>query len=338
MGTICKVCNNSDKNRQLLVREMMFGSEEAFTYLECSNCGCLQLVDALTNMEHAYPSNYYSFQKAKSYDGGPRNPIIATLSKKRQLLYQKKDSYALFKKGIVGRFVHASRQTKWYAMFDLMGNAQVRPSSRVLDVGCGTGELLDHLRYCGFTDLTGIDPYTREHLDSDVKILRKTLEDLGDDNKFDIIIFSHSLEHLPDQLATLRKASALLSRNGVCLIRMPIKTDYIWNRYGTNWVQIDAPRHYVIHTVKSFELLLKRTDLIMENTVFDSSIFQFFASEQYMRGIPLRSQESYSENPKKSIFNEKQIGAFEKVAKQLNRAGQGDQAAFCLRKKGGNTQ
>ncbi len=326
MGTICKVCNNSDKNRQLLVREMMFGSEEAFTYLECSNCGCLQLVDAPSNMEHAYPANYYSFQKPKSYDGGPLTPLS-----------KKKDSYALFKKGIIGRFVHASRKNRWYALFDLMSNAEVRPNSRVLDVGCGAGELLDNLRDRGLTDLTGIDPYAQENLGSDVKILRKTLEDLGDDDKFDVIIFSHSLEHVPDHLATLRKASALLRRNGVCLIRMPIKTDYIWNRYGTNWVQIDAPRHYMIHTVKSFELLLKGTDLIMENTVFDSSIFQFFGSEQYIRGIPLRSQESYRENPEKSIFNAKQIRTFKKVAKQLNRAGQGDQAAFCLRKKEGNT-
>ena len=319
---------------------MMFGSEEAFTYLECSNCGCLQLVDPPSNAKHAYPSNYYSFKKANSYDGRPRNPIVTTLSKKRQLLHQKRDSYALFKEGIVGRFVgrfvHASRQTKWYAMLDLMGDAQVRPGSRVLDVGCGAGELLDHLRYCGFADVTGIDPYAPEYLGSDVKILRKTLEDLGDDDNFDVIIFSHSLEHVPDQLATLRKASALLSRNGVCLIRMPIKTDYIWNRYGTNWVQIDAPRHYMIHTVKSFELLLKKTDLIMENTVFDSGVWIFLASEQYMMGIPLRSQESYSENPEKSIFNAEQIRTFEKIAKQLNRAGQGDQAAFCLRKKGDN--
>jgi hypothetical protein len=53
-----------------------------------------------------------------------------------------------------------------------------------------------------------------------------------------------------------------------------------------------------------------------------------------MRGIPLRSQKSYSEEvPERNIFNAKQIRKFKKVAKQLNRAGQGDQAAFCLRKE-----
>jgi hypothetical protein len=62
--------------------------------------------------------------------------------------------------------------------------------------------LLDYLRYCGFTDSTGIDPYAPEHLASGVKILRKTLEELGVDDKFDVIIFNHSLEHVPDQLAS----------------------------------------------------------------------------------------------------------------------------------------
>lgn len=320
---ICGICNNSQKNKILLVREMMYGSERAFTYLECSNCGCLQIVNPPSAMRDMYPLNYYSLQKVNSLDNRPRE-IVAALTKK-------KDGYALFKRGIVGRLIYAT--TEKNGLFDLLGNAQVQTNSRVLDVGCGAGTLLNRLRDYGFTDLTGIDPYTIEHFGSGIRILNKTLEDLGDDDEFDLIIFSHSIEHLSDQLATLRKASTLLNSNGVCIIRMPVKTEYIWNRYGTYWVQIDAPRHYMVHTVKSFDLLLRRTDLVLEDIAFDSSIFQFVGSEQYVRGIPLKSQESYYENKEKSIFSAKQIRAFKKLSKQLNKAQQGDQAIFCLRKR-----
>lgn len=321
---ICQICGNPDKNRTLRVSEMMFGSGRVFTYLECGNCGGLQIVNPPSDLQNHYPPNYYSFQKVSPHGHRPRDLIVAALAKK-------KDSYALFKRGIVGRLIGTIREKD--RLLDLMGNAQVKTNSRVLDVGCGAGGLLNRLLDQGFTDLIGIDPYATEHIGSGMRILSKKLEDLSEDDKFDLIIFNESFEHMPDQLAILRKASSLLSRNGVCLIRMPVKTEYIWNRYRTNWVQIDAPRHYAIHTLKSFDLLLKRTDLVLEETVFDSSILQFVGSEQYLRGIPLSSPESYDEDPQKSIFNAKQIRQFKKTTKQLNKTKQGDRAVFCLRKK-----
>jgi hypothetical protein len=38
-------------------------------------------------------------------------------------------------------------------------------------------------------------------------------------------------------------------------------------------------------------------------------------------------------NPEESIFNAKQIRKFKKLAKKLNKAAQGDEAVFCLKKK-----
>jgi hypothetical protein len=36
----------------------------------------------------------------------------------------------------------------------------------------------------------------------------------------------------------------------------------------------------MIHTVKSFDLLLRTTDLVLDDIPFDSSILQFVGSEQ----------------------------------------------------------
>ena len=131
----------------------------------------------------------------------------------------------------------------------------------------------------------------------------------------------------------LVKISKILSENGACLLRMPVKTEYIWNKYGVNWVQIDAPRHFFLHTLKSFELLVKKSGMSIQDIVFDSTEFQFWGSEQYKRNVPLLAENSYYKNPDKSIFTKKEISEFKKKAKELNIMKQGSQVAFFLTKK-----
>lgn len=313
---ICKVCGNPENNKEFKIKEMMFGFRDEFIYLECSKCGCLQIAKIPKNMGKYYPSNYYSFQKV-----GSTNFI-------KQYIKKERDKYALFKKGPIGKVICKKYPNP---LFDMISKIGVNYNSRILDVGCGAGNLLYSLNETGFENLVGVDPYIDgDVINEDIKILKKTIHELPDNEKFDLIISNHSFEHIPDQLETLVKVSKILSENGVCLIRMPVKTEYIWNRYGVNWVQIDAPRHFFIHTLKSFELLVKKSGLVIRNVNFDSTEFQFWGSEQYKKGIPLRAENSYSVNPKKSIFTARQIREFRKLAKQLNMNKQGDQAAFYL--------
>ena len=298
----------------------MFGFRDEFTYFECSKCGCLQIAEIPKNMGKYYPANYYSFKKEE----GTNNFI-------KHILKRKRDEYALFKKGLIGKAIYRKYPNPF---FDMISRIGVNYNSRILDVGCGAGNLLYSLSEIGFKNLVGVDLYIDEDVvEGDIKILKKTIHELPDNRKFDLIISNHSFEHIPDQLETLVKVSKILSENGVCLIRMPIKTEYVWNRYDVNWVQIDAPRHFFIHTIKSFTYLAKRAGLLIKDISFDSTEFLFWGSEQYKRDIPLRAENSYSENPKKSIFTKKQIIQFKKMAEKQNRQKQGDQAAFYLVKR-----
>lgn len=172
----------------------------------------------------------------------------------------------------------------------------------------------------------------KETRTENIKLLKKSIHQLRDDKKFDLLIFSHSFEHLEDPLETLKKAKNILSDNGTLIIRMPIKTANIWKIYGINWAQIDAPRHFFIYTTKSFKILLKKSDLNLEKVVFDSTEFQFWGSEQYKRGISLKANNSYEKNPKKSIFTKKQIKEYKKHAKILNNKNCGDMAIFVIKK------
>ena len=46
----CAICGNQPNNTIHIAREMMFGLRDAFRYLECAACGCVQLLDVPSDM------------------------------------------------------------------------------------------------------------------------------------------------------------------------------------------------------------------------------------------------------------------------------------------------
>ncbi len=93
--------------------------------------------------------------------------------------------------------------------------------SEFSDVGCGTGELLDRLSRIGFNNLLGADPFIAADGESaeGVPLMKRDLNAV--DGTFDLLMFSHSLEHVPDPVATLKVAYEKLAVGGMCLARVP---------------------------------------------------------------------------------------------------------------------
>ena len=146
-------------------------------------------------------------------------------------------------------------------------------------------------------------------------------------------MFHHSLEHIANPHEHLLTVCQLLEPNGAVLIRIPIAGTFAWKHYHINWVQLDAPRHLFLPTVRAMHLLAQQCGFEVFKTEFDSTAFQFWGSEQYLRDIPLSDKRSYSISPKQSIFSDSDIQTFEARAKLLNTKSQGDQACFYLRKR-----
>ena len=98
-------------------------------------------------------------------------------------------------------------------------------------------------------------------------------------------------------------------------------------------MSLDAPRHFYLHSIKSFKLLIEEQGFFIDKIIYDSTSFQFWASEQYIKNIPLMDLRSYSENPGKSIFKNNEIQSFEKLAMKLNNDFMGDQFVAFLKKR-----
>lgn len=87
---------------------------------------------------------------------------------------------------------------------------------RLIEVGCGKGYFLEHLRRLGY-DITGIDPaYQGENPD----VIKAPFE-RGLGSTADAIVLMHVLEHIPDPLAFLSDILDANGGQGVIYIEVP---------------------------------------------------------------------------------------------------------------------
>lgn len=314
------MCGNKERNRSYDVGEMMFGTGESFRYLECARCGCLQLLERLKNPAQYYPSRYMSFSEQQ---------LMQFESPLKRFIKRKRDSAAVWGKGMLGKFLLTRFPSD--ALYGLSG-MRVTVDSRILDVGAGLGVLLYSVCELGFKNILGIDPLLAKDIQhpNGVRILKKSIFEV--DGKWDVIMFHHSFEHIPDPRRVLLQCSKLLAENGECLIRIPTVSSFAWKHYRTHWIQIDPPRHYFLHSTESMNVLATRAGFEVRNIRYDSTDFQFWGSEQIIRRISFESDRSYAVNPEASIFTKSEIMSFRRIARELNASNQGDQAAFYLRK------
>jgi 2-polyprenyl-3-methyl-5-hydroxy-6-metoxy-1,4-benzoquinol methylase len=312
----CKICRNKENNKLYNVKEMMFGLRESFTYMQCGDCDCLQLETIPNDLEKYYPPEYYSLSVTKK-------SFLGEVKRKLRVI---RNTYAFEGKGIFGKILDLHCKTP----SDIMAFANFNPSkdANILDVGSGNGDFLRNLSDLGFVNLLGVDPFVKNKI-SNIKIIRGALGDIK--GKWDYIFFNHSFEHMEGPERIFRKVRELLSNDGKCIIRIPIFPSYAWKKYGTNWVQLDAPRHFYIHSIKSIKILANHVGLEVENMVYDSTEFQFWGSELYKMGIPLKNVQL------RKYFTNANIREFKKEAKRLNKERKGDQAIFYLRSVSKNT-
>jgi len=299
----------------------MLGTGEMFPYFKCAECGCLQITDIPDSLKHHYDNDYYSFKKIRNCFDNVFKSYFKYL-RTRYALADKKTPFAML-------FLNLYPPPNY---FDWLKKAAVTINSEILDIGCGSGELLVRLRKDGFNSLTGLDAFIEDDIlyDNGVSVYKKTLSEQG--SQYDFIMLHHSFEHMPDPMNTARNLYRALRQDRFVLIRVPVVSSHAWEKYGQNWVQLDAPRHLYLHTEKSIRIIAQKTGFEVKDITYDSDEFQFWGSEQYLNGISLKAPESLENGLERSIFTKKQIKEFKLVAADLNEKRAGDQACFYLYK------
>jgi SAM-dependent methyltransferase len=198
-------------------------------------------------VHHCYPKDYYTHATTGvTHDEGQR------VSRVREYLRRK--AIAWFEDDFVSRAIDMVR-----------GRCSDAEAPRALDVGCGDGALLARLAKKGFS-AQGLD--WDPHAAAVARRNTGCAVDAGDfrtallpSGAFELVVLHHVIEHLPNPREVLARARELIAHRGVILIVWPNPLSFGAYVFGPHWFAWDPPRHLVLPTRKSLEVLAEELGL-----------------------------------------------------------------------------
>jgi ubiquinone/menaquinone biosynthesis C-methylase UbiE len=237
-ATSCSFCRSNAFHQIARARDYIYhGSAEYLTVVTCHVCSHVYLnpqptIDALPLM---YPADYGTF--STKFRG------------RTNLLAQIKNAVNLKRfRSVAGR---------------------LKPGMRVLDVGCGNGELLRLLasKQTGL-ELWGLDWHfpieTRRDLEfSGIHLLEGTLEAIPiQQGFFDCVLMYQLIEHLWEPQECLNKVANSLCAGGIIAIETPDTDGYDRALFSSGtWGGYYIPRHLNLYNFERLAEMLRRAGL-----------------------------------------------------------------------------
>jgi len=165
----------------------------------------------------------------------------------------------------------------------------VNSSLRVLDIGCGSGNLLDAYKSEG-NEVYGVDPSPdsirslgQRNIPGFCGYPQEFVQEFKDQAQaqFDLIVFHHSLEHLAKISDFSEIVGTCLSDNGKVIVAVPFFDSVQRNWFGRFWLPLDLPRHRFHFSQRGLEEVLASADLEIETVDLSTSNLGFFGSLQF---------------------------------------------------------
>lgn len=166
-----------------------------------------------------------------------------------------------------------------------------KPGS-IMDIGCGNGGLLYLARKEGW-QVRGMELTEKAARDiaedQGIEVIAADFLEYDNpgNNKYDVVVLRHVLEHLPDPILAMRRIANLLKDNGLALLEFPNTRSLNYavkrlrknrglqrGKYAADW----RPGHCNEYCRRSFEYLLRETD-------FELVIWQTYSNKPMMNAV-----------------------------------------------------
>lgn len=145
----------------------------------------------------------------------------------------------------------------------------VVPGGKLLEVGCGSGDVLLFLKSMGW-DTIGVEVDSKASQiarEKGLNILDGKISDQQfSDSYFDAIVINHVLEHLHKPMAILDEFSRLLKPGGRLVIVTPNTNSLFYKLFSNSWMPLDPPRHLYLFSLQNLITLVVDSGLKVEST------------------------------------------------------------------------
>ncbi len=240
-------------------------STEEFTIVRCSGCSLCYLNPRPTVDEIGiyYPRAYFSGVPVKRPTALEQSWKRVSERIKRWIM---EDFYGYPASGRPSRFPRLRKCLLWpEKVRRVLRGRNIIPwvgEGRLLDVGSGPGGNLEVLQRQGW-DVYGIDVSEEAALQARARVGERihvgTLDTAPfKEEWFDVVLFSHSLEHLFSPIEELSRVHRFLQRGGLVIITVPNAASLEARLFGSWWVPWDPPRHLYHFEPATLGRLLER--------------------------------------------------------------------------------
>jgi len=214
-------------------------SADKYDYLKCPQCGTIFLRELeQVSLHSIYPPNYYSFS-----------------GKASSTVFQLKDWWDR-------RFFRSLLKK---LPFD---------SLAVLDVGGGTGEVLDTLKKADsrieYTEIIDIDSNAKSQAMVKGHVYcQTTIENYTSHRQFHVILLLNIIEHVANPAEIIGHCGKMLAQGGIIIIKTP-NVDSLDARLFKHhyWGGLHCPRHWILFSEFSLRTMVRSTNLQIRKLVY----------------------------------------------------------------------
>lgn len=252
----CPVCSHSGLQPHLECRDYLV-SRQIFPIEVCPQCGfgVTQKVPPPDQI-----GDYYKSEQYISHSDTKEGLVNALYHKIRDLMLVRK-------RKLVERFHSAS-------------------PGIILDIGCGTGYFLAHMKNHGWSvDGTEVDQDARAIATAQLGQEVWGSEGLFDleDDQYGAVTMWHVLEHIHSLSDYLTKINSVLKHEGILIVAVPNYTSSDGGWYGSDWAAYDVPRHLWHFSPQSARMLIESHGfrLLTKNRMPFDPFYISMMSEKY---------------------------------------------------------
>lgn len=192
-------------------------------------------------------------KKSRSNSTWPTSKIYDSLSEAERQFFTQKDKFKKFARELL----------------DFLP----KRDGKLLDVGCGLGWVVAEAENRGFSAI-GIDQ-AKPYINTGKKYLKlnlilSDLEHFQTEEKFDVVVLKHVLEHVKNADKFLQKAHQLLNKKGLLLIACPNIDSLMFWIFQDRWYGLQPAQHVWQFTPKLISEVISRNGFLIEKVITNS--------------------------------------------------------------------